>query len=57
MIVSITALGIVASYGWMSTNKVTAQECPPEKEISGEPARETALKRASLQLWENIVRL
>jgi hypothetical protein len=29
----------------------------PEKEICREPARETALKKASLQLWENIVRL
>ena len=54
MIVSLLALALMASYGY-STKKPVANSV--EKEVCREQVRETTLKRASLQLWENIVRL
>lgn len=53
-IVGCTAILLGALYGFKMTKQ---HDQAPEKEICREPARETALKKASLQLWENIVRL
>lgn len=53
-IVCCTALALSA---WIGFNSPKNQEPAPESEICKEPAQGTALKRASLQLWENIVRL
>ncbi|TAH05452.1 MAG: hypothetical protein EAZ17_01010 [Sphingobacteriales bacterium] len=54
MIVCCTALVLSA---WIGIKGSKSQEAAPEKEICKEPAQGTALKRASLQLWENIVKL
>jgi len=54
MIVSFLALAMIASYGY-STKKPVINTV--EKEVCREQVRETTIKRASLQLWENIVRL
>jgi hypothetical protein len=62
MIVSVLALALIASYGY-STKKVTDSTTDKEvckasdKEDCKTSVRETSLKRASLQLWENIARL
>jgi hypothetical protein len=53
-IVCFTALVLSA---WIGIKGSKSQEAAPEKEICKEPAQGTALKRASLQLWENIVKL
>jgi hypothetical protein len=54
MIISLLALALVASFGY-STKKVT--DNTTGKEVCREQVKETTLKRTSLQLWENIVRL
>ena len=55
MIVSLLALALVTSYGY-STKKAT-DTTSTDKEVCREQVKETSLRRASLQLWENIARL
>lgn len=54
MMISFVALGMSLLVGFKVKN---SQEAAPEKEICREQPRAAALKKASLQLWENIVRL
>jgi hypothetical protein len=53
-IVCFTALALIALIGIKGSK---SREATPEKEICREPPQGTVLKRASLQLWENIVKL
>lgn len=53
-IVCCTALVFSA---WIGIKGPKTQEVAAEKEICKEPTQGSALKRASLQLWENIVKL
>jgi hypothetical protein len=55
MIITFVGLGIVASYGLKQVR--ISMETGPDKEVSREHSRTATLKRASLQLWENIVKL
>lgn len=55
MIITFVGLGIVASYSLKQARK--SMEMGSDKEVSREQSRTATLKRASLQLWENIVKL
>ena len=53
-IVCFTALALSA---WVGFKGSKGQESESDKEICKEQTKGAALKKASLQLWENIVRL